>query len=75
MSGWLTRCISCQAFISADMQDEDGYHCRSCGDEVSNADMEANGWEYSHVETMWVRYDDEDTKDSSDGDEESGGDE
>lgn len=51
----LQRCISCQAFLGADAQDASGIHCAACGDEVSDADMEANGWEFDDAQRIWAR--------------------
>lgn len=41
-----SRCWSCQAFLSDDVQDEDGYYCPNCGDEPHAVELEANGFTY-----------------------------
>lgn len=48
-----SRCWSCQAFLSVDSQDENGYYCPNCGDDPHAVELEANGFEYDG--TRWKR--------------------
>lgn len=56
----LTRCLSCQGFLSPDQQDADGYHCSNCGDEWWNAELQGNGWTYDEATGMYVYGDEHD---------------
>lgn len=48
-----SRCWTCQAYLSADQQDESGFYCPNCGDRPNAVELESNGWEYKAG--VWVR--------------------
>jgi len=48
------RCWSCQAFVSPDRHDADGYYCPNCGDNPHADELELNGYEFDEDAGIWV---------------------